>query len=155
MTAYGSHASTPVCVLALATLMAACRPGSGQELSNEQMSSVVAREQPALEKCYQAGLDQTPYDHEFQIEAQLRIAPDGRVTEVELDQSGIASLGSCVKKAIRGWRFPQAEVETRAQLPLIFHPKVEHVTKPPPQLQLPPGFRVMPQQNRAPEPGQP
>lgn len=141
--------------LTFAALLAACRPTTGQELSNEQMSAVVEREQPALEQCYQAGLDQTPYDHEFQIEAVLRIAPNGHVTDVELDQSGIAGLGNCVKKAIRGWRFPQAPVETRAKLPLVFHPKVEHITKPPPQLQLPPGFRVLEKKPEQPGMGQP
>jgi len=113
------------------------------------MSEVVTREQPALEHCYQAGLDETPYDHEFQIQAVLRIAPDGRVTDVELDQTGIAGLGNCVKKALRSWQFPQAQVETRAKLPLVFHPKVEHIQKPPPHLQLP-GFQVQPQNNGQP-----
>jgi hypothetical protein len=119
----------------------ACRPPADGELSAEQMSAVVTQEQDKLQSCYQDGLDRTPYEHEFRLQAQLRIRPNGSVAEVELDQPGLSGLGSCIEQTIRGWQFPTAKNETRASLPLVFHPKV--VKSLPPNVQLPPGFKVV------------
>jgi hypothetical protein len=126
-----------------ATLCAlvACRPSHEGELSIEQMGSVVAREQGSFDACYQAALEKTPYEHELQIHATLRIRPDGTVAKVGLDQTGLRGMGDCIAKAIERWQFPHAKVETRASLPIIFRPKV--VKSPPPDLQLPPGFKIL------------
>ena len=129
------------CVL-LALSAAGCRR-SQKDLTVAQLSDVVAREQPTLEACYQAGLDRTPYDHEFRIQARLSIRRDGSVEKVELDQSGLQGLGPCLEQTIRTWRFPQAEDDTLASLPIVFRPKVEKVL--PENLQLPPGFKLLPQ----------
>jgi hypothetical protein len=127
-------------VLALIFAGSACRK-SGGDLTTQQLSEVVAREQPTLEPCYQAGLDTTPYEHEFRIEAKLAIKPDGTVSEVELDQNGLQGMGPCIEKTIRGWHFPEAKAPTHASLPLIFRPKV--VEKLPDNLQIPPGFEIL------------
>jgi hypothetical protein len=124
---------------AMATLATACSKGG--ELSVQQLSEVVAREQDSLTPCYQAGLDATPYEHEFRIQAVLEIKPDGKVSKVELDQTGLRGLGPCVKKAIQTWQFPTAKAETRASLPIIFRPKV--VKSLPDGMQLPPGFKLL------------
>jgi hypothetical protein len=114
----------------------------GRDLSVEQLSEVVVREQPTLEACYQASLDRSPYDHEFRIQAKLSIRRDGSVENVELDQTGTQGLGPCLEKTIRTWRFPQAEADTLTSLPIVFRPKVEKAL--PENLQLPPGFQVLP-----------
>jgi hypothetical protein len=119
-------------------------PGCGHkggDLSVRQLSEVVAREQDSLTPCYQAGLDATPYEHEFRVQATLEIKPSGKVSKVELDQNGLSGLGPCVKKAIRGWQFPIAKAETHASLPIIFRPKV--VKTLPDGMQLPPGFKLL------------
>jgi hypothetical protein len=122
--------------------MLGCTPKpSGGDLSAEQMSVVVAREQPALASCYQAGLDRSPYEHEFRVQAVLQIRPDGSVANVDLDQTGLSGLGACVKKSIRGWQFPKAAAETRASLPIVFKPKIEKAK--PGNFKLPPGFQVL------------
>jgi hypothetical protein len=113
----------------------------GGDLSVAQLSQTVAREQDSLTPCYQAGLDATPYEHEFRIQATLQIKPDGHVSSVQLDQVGLRGVGPCVEKAIRAWTFPTAKVETRASLPIIFRPKV--VKSLPDGMQLPPGFKVL------------
>lgn len=126
--------------LALMLASSACSK-SGGDLTTQQLSDVVAREQPTLEPCYQAGLDNTPYEHEFRIEAKLSINPDGAVSKVELDQTGLQGMGPCIEKAIRSWRFPQAKAPTHASLPLIFRPKV--VERLPDNVQIPPGFEIL------------
>lgn len=129
-----------VTVSALA-LCAGCHAGHGQDLSVQQLSEVVAREQGSLDQCYQGALDKTPYDHEFQIQATLHIRKDGSVAKVGLNQAGLRGIGPCVENAIRSWKFPPAPEETRASLPIIFRPKVERQL--PPDLKLPPGFKVV------------
>jgi hypothetical protein len=128
--------------LSVLALMSAggCRK-SGGDLTTQQLSEVVAREQPTLEPCYQAGLERTPYEHEFRIEAKLSVNPDGTVSNVELDQTGLQGMGPCIEKTIRGWRFPQAKAATHASLPLIFRPKV--VQSLPDNIQIPPGFEIL------------
>jgi hypothetical protein len=113
----------------------------GGDLSVAQLSEVVAREQDSLTPCYQAGLDATPYEHEFRLQATLEIKPDGKVSKVQLDQNGLRNVGPCVEKTIRAWQFPTAKAETRASLPIIFRPKV--VKTLPDGMQLPPGFKVL------------
>ena len=114
---------------------------SGGDLTTQQLSEVVAREQPTLEPCYQAGLERTPYEHEFRIEAKLSIEPDGSVSSVELDQNGLQGMGPCIEQTIRAWQFPKAKAATHASLPLIFRPKV--VESLPDNVQIPPGFEIL------------
>lgn len=125
----------------LAAALGACGPKPGEDLSTAQMTQVVEREQPTLQACYQAGLERTPYSHEFRIQAVLDIKPDGSVSKVSLDQNGLQNLGPCVEKAIRTWRFPEAKAPTRASLPIVFQPKVEKSL--PENFKLPPGFQVL------------
>jgi hypothetical protein len=125
----------------LAVLGFGCRPKSGGELSVAQLTAVVAREQASLTPCYQNALDKTPYDHEFRIESVLRIRPDGSVADVSIDQAGLEGVGPCVTAAIRTWKFPPAQAETRTRLPIVFRPKVEKAL--PENFQLPPGFKVL------------
>jgi hypothetical protein len=127
--------------LLVTVLLGACRPASGHDLSVEQLSAVVAREQGSLDPCYQTALDKNPYDHEFHIQTTLHIRKDGTVAKVGLDQQGLQGIGPCIEAAIRAWRFPSAEAETHAQLPIIFRPKV--VKTLPPNFKLPPGFKVL------------
>jgi hypothetical protein len=119
-------------------LLAACRAKNRQDLSAAQLTAVVAREQASLAPCYQSALDKMPYEHEFRIETTLQIRPDGRVSEVTLDQPGIEGVGPCIEAAIRTWQFPKAVAATRASLPIVFTPNVEKTLP-----NLPPGFQVL------------
>ncbi|MET0391006.1 MAG: AgmX/PglI C-terminal domain-containing protein [Polyangiales bacterium] len=126
--------------LVCASFALGCR-SEGGDLTVEQLSAVVAQEQASLEPCYQQGLERTPYKHEFRVQAELRIRPDGSVETVKLDQTGLQGLGPCLTKALFTWRFPEAKESTRASLPIVFQPKVEQVM--PDHVKLPPGFRVL------------
>ena len=118
-----------------------CRPTAEHDLSVAQLTEVVAREQGSLDACYQAALDKSPYDHEFRIQTRLYIRKDGSVAKVGLDQTGLRGIGPCVEKTIRSWKFPPAQEETHASLPIIFRPKIEKTL--PPDFKLPPGFSVV------------
>lgn len=134
------HTASLACLIVILTGSAACKPKGG-DLTTQQLSEVVGREQPSLAPCYQAGLDRTPYEHEFKVEAKLSIRPDGSVSQVELDQNGLQGMGPCLEKTILGWKFPQAKAETYASLPIVFRPKVVNTV--PEGVKLPPGFQVL------------
>jgi len=139
MHARGTETVHAAYLFLLLLLWGACSRASGGDLSIDQLNEVVVREHHSLEHCYQTSLDNTPYEHEFRIQADLRIRPDGQVAELELDQAGLRGLGPCIEKTIRSWHFPPAKTETRARLPIVFQPKV---LKAAPQ-NLPKGFRVL------------
>lgn len=103
--------------------------GDAGELPTDVLSRVVAENRPSLEPCYQAALDKNPYKHEVRIQAVIEIEASGRVAKVELDQTGLAGLGPCIKQTIASWSFPKAEKPTRAELPIIFKPEIVKQTR--------------------------
>ncbi len=109
----------------LLTGLAACQRKL-HDLSTQQLSTVVVREQPTLKHCYDEALVTHPYKQEMRLEAQIHIAPSGKVTGVELHGGGgLPGMGACLRYAITRWRFPQAPDPTDTSLPLVFHPEVK------------------------------
>ena len=107
-----------------AAWLAACPAEEGRDLSTAELSRVVDAHRPTLEPCYQAALDRNPYKHEIRIQAVIHIEPSGKVGKVELDQGGLAGMGPCIQRTIESWPFPQAEVPTKTELPIIFKPEI-------------------------------
>lgn len=104
---------------------ALCACGGGEDLSTQQLSRVVNANRPALEQCYDAALEKHPYKQEMRLEAIIHVAPSGRVSSVELEGGeGLPGMGECLRAAIRGWTFPNADAATHTSLPLIFKPEV-------------------------------
>ena len=89
------------------------------------LTTVVGANQESLRPCYQAALDKQPDSTEFRIQATLHVKKDGNVESVELESRGLANVGSCVEKTVRTWKFPPAQADTYASMPLIFRPTVE------------------------------
>jgi hypothetical protein len=105
-------------------VLAAC---GGGDLTTEQLSAVVEKEQPTLKVCYDEALAKHPLKDEVRMEAMLSITPGGKVDSVELDPPPpLPGLSTCLHDAIGRWRFPQAEKATSTSLPLIFRPEVVH-----------------------------
>lgn len=110
-------------LIAASVLVAGC--GQGHDLSTEQLSRVVEANRPALKVCYDAALDKFPSKQEMRFDAILHIAPDGRVTKVEMPEgAGLPGMQDCLRAEIMHWRFPQAQAETATSLPLVFKPEV-------------------------------
>ena len=102
----------------------ACR-GRGEDLTVAQLTNVVAAQQDSLRPCYQAALDKQPDSPEFKIQATLHVKKDGNVESVELERGGLPNVGSCVERVVRTWKFPAAQADTYANLPIIFRPTIE------------------------------
>ncbi len=104
----------------------ACRDGEIQDLSTEQLSSVVVAQQPSLERCYDAALEKTPYKHAMELQAVIHIEPSGEVDSVQIEGSGgLPGMSVCLRSAIQKWRFPKAPDATHTSLPLHFKPEVK------------------------------
>lgn len=124
--AMSRHALSPSVFLLLGCLAAfGCKPNKGNDLTVAQLTSVVAKEQESLRPCYQTALDKQPDSTEFRIQATLHVSKTGSVEDVELERGGLANVGSCVEKVVRTWKFPAAQADTYATMPIIFRPTVE------------------------------
>lgn len=102
-----------------------CQGKKGQDLTVEQLTTVVAANQEQLRPCYQTALDKEPETAEFRLEATVHVGKSGEVADVEVERGRLAGLAPCVEKVVRGWKFPAAKADTHATLPLIFRPTIE------------------------------
>jgi hypothetical protein len=102
-----------------------CQSNKGKDLSVAQLTAVVGANQETLRPCYQAALDKQPDSQEFRIQATLHVSKDGSVEKVELERGGLPTVGPCVEKVVRTWKFPAAQADTYASMPIIFRPTVE------------------------------
>jgi len=118
-----------LCLL-LVALTVACGD-RGQDLSVQQLTAVVASQQATLKPCYQAALDKQPDSQEFRIQATIHVLKSGEVDTVELERGGLPNVGSCVEKTVKTWKFPPAERDTYATLPIIFRPTIEPMQEAP------------------------
>jgi hypothetical protein len=116
-------------VLVSLALVPSCK--KGKDLTVEQLTAVIAGQQESLKPCYQAALDKQPDSNEFRIQATLHVAKDGSVQTVELERSPLPNVGPCVEKVVSKWKFPAAEADTYASLPIIFRPTVESMMEAP------------------------
>jgi hypothetical protein len=108
-----------------------CQSNKGHDLSVEQLTAVVAAHQDQLKPCYQSALDKQPDSQEFRIQATLHVDKGGSVADVELERGGLPNVGSCVEKIVKTWKFPAAQADTYASMPLIFRPTVEPMMEAP------------------------
>jgi hypothetical protein len=114
-----------------ALLVLGCQSNKGGDLSVEQLTTVVAANQEQLKPCYQSALDKQPDSQEFRIQATLHVNKTGSVADVELERGGLPNVGSCVEKIVKTWKFPAAQADTYASMPLIFRPTVEPMMEAP------------------------
>jgi hypothetical protein len=108
-----------------AVLLAFGCQSKGQDLSVEQLTTVVAARQEELRPCYQTALDKDPDSKEFRMQATLHVNRDGEVEDVDLEKGGLPNVGTCIEKVVKAWKFPKAKADTYASMPIIFRPTVE------------------------------
>jgi hypothetical protein len=105
--------------------------GARSDLSEAQLSAVVARERPGLERCYRGALESHPYEHDINMEAVITIAPAGDVESVALKGGGgLPGMSPCLLATLRSWRFPVAKDTSVTSLPIIFRPEIKEQVDP-------------------------
>ena len=114
----------------LAWMLGACSAVPA-DLSEAQLSAVVMRERPGLERCYHTALEKNPYVRDITMEAIIVVAPSGGVKSVELEGGGgLPGMSPCLLATIKSWRFPTAKDETATSLPIVFRPEVKEQADP-------------------------
>jgi hypothetical protein len=102
-----------------------CQGNKGRDLTVAQLTAVVSAKQEELRPCYQNALDKQPDSTEFRMQATLHVSKDGSVKSVELERGGLPNVGACVERVVVTWKFPPAQADTYASMPIIFQPTVE------------------------------
>lgn len=121
--------SSAALLLGLVAVAGACGK-TGNDLSVPQLTAVVSSQQETLKPCYQAALDNKPDTTEFRIQATIHVRKDGSVGSVELERGRLPEVNGCIEQTVKGWKFPAADRDTYASLPIIFRPVIEPMQAP-------------------------
>jgi hypothetical protein len=97
-------------------------PHFGRRLAHAHVARVVRKKKPGLRDCYNRYAAHVP-QASGNVEARFTIEPHGRVGRVEIEADGVSDprLATCMRRQIRRWRFPTAEVPTSAVQSFVFH----------------------------------
>jgi hypothetical protein len=96
---------------------------SGTGLSRSQIFRVVRARRGFIKWCYENALKRNPAMGGGKITVQFKIAPTGRVVQARTASNSLkggASVGSCITRAIRRWRFPQSQGYSVVRFPFLF-----------------------------------
>jgi hypothetical protein len=97
------------------------RPTGGQdELNADQLRAVIARERPALNRCWETELRRIGQAAEVRLDVDLTIGGSGTVTNVQTRGQTVGGLSECIERNVRRWHFPPISGQTRTSFPLIF-----------------------------------
>lgn len=96
---------------------------SGNGLTRSQIFRVVRARRGFIKWCYESALKRNPTMGGGKITVQFKIAPTGRVVQARAASNtlkGGGSVGSCITRAVRRWRFPQSQGYSVVRFPFLF-----------------------------------
>lgn len=96
---------------------------SGNGLSRNQIFRVVRARRGFIKWCYENALKRSPTMGGGKITIQFKIAPTGRVVQARTASNSLkggGSVGSCITRAVRRWRFPQSQGYSVVRFPFLF-----------------------------------
>ncbi|MFH2007207.1 MAG: AgmX/PglI C-terminal domain-containing protein [bacterium] len=96
---------------------------SGTGLSRAQIFSVVRARRGFIKWCYENALKQNPAMGGGKIGVQFKISPDGRVAQARVAANSLqggGTVGACITRAIRRWRFPLSKGYSVVRFPFLF-----------------------------------
>jgi hypothetical protein len=96
---------------------------SGNGLSRSQIFRVVRARRGFIKWCYESALKRNPTMGGGKITVQFKIAPTGKVVGARTagnSLKGGGSVGSCITRAVRRWRFPQSQGYSVVRFPFLF-----------------------------------
>jgi hypothetical protein len=94
------------------------RTRPGRAPLNRDIFATVRENQSGVRSCYERALKR---DHRLaaRLEVQVSVLPTGAVERVAMGgASGAAELTSCIRRIIKGWKFPQAPQAYSTAFPL-------------------------------------
>lgn len=94
----------------------------GKSLNADQLRSVVKRNQPGLQRCYETAMRATSSSDTLRINVSLTVGMSGTVTKVNASGGSMAGLNTCIEKLVKRWRFPSSSGPTEFAFPVLFQP---------------------------------
>jgi hypothetical protein len=114
------------------TVAPAARPGVGTSakpstpstagLSAAQLSSVVARGRPNLQRCYETALRGSGAEQAVRTDISIAVSPAGKVTRVTTSGANLPGMEACIARTVGQWQFPRASEATETKFPIVFQP---------------------------------
>lgn len=91
-----------------------------QELTADQIRSVITRERPAVNRCWESELRRIGQAATVRLDVDLTIGGSGTVTSVTTRGQSVGTLADCIERNVRRWRFPPTSGVTQTSFPLVF-----------------------------------
>ncbi len=98
------------------------RQHTGQTLNAQQLTSVVSRNRPGLQRCYETAIRGMGAPPAVRLDVDLTVGTSGMVTHVRARGNDVSGLVDCVQGAVRRWHFPNAGDSTQTSFPVVFQP---------------------------------
>ncbi len=92
----------------------------GEGLNAQQLSAVVGRNRPQLQRCYEQAIRGMGDPPTIRLDVAITVGSSGAVTRVDASGQDPVNLGSCVERAVRGWSFPSSGDSTQTRFPVVF-----------------------------------
>jgi len=89
------------------------------ELSAAQLRTVVQRNRPGLQHCYESAARQTGSTESMRANIEVAVGGSGVVTRVSVTGNAPAQLTTCLESQVRRWHFPAGG---EAAFPVVFSP---------------------------------
>jgi hypothetical protein len=91
----------------------------GAELSAEQLRTVVQRNRPGMQHCYEMAARQTGSTESMRANVEVAVGGSGVVTRVSVTGNAPTQLTTCLESQVRRWHFPAGG---EATFPVVFSP---------------------------------
>jgi hypothetical protein len=87
------------------------------DVDKNRVKATIRRRMSALQACYEKALRSRP-DLQGKMSFTIEISTVGKVTRVSIEQDSVgdASVKTCAKAKIKGWRFPTEGAEDSAEV---------------------------------------
>ena len=98
------------------------RAPQGRGLDAQQLSGVVSRNRPQLQRCYENAIRGLGRPPTVRMDVEITVGMSGTVTAVRARGNDVGGLANCLEGSVRRWRFPSATNVSRTSFPVVFQP---------------------------------
>ncbi len=96
------------------------RSRASTELTSDQIRAVVRREGSGVQRCYETFARQSGQAPAMRIDVDVTIGGSGTVTRAVARGRSFGTVGQCIERTVRRWRFPRTGAESRVSIPFVF-----------------------------------
>ncbi len=93
---------------------------TGEGLNAQQLSQVVNRNKPGLQRCYETSIRGMGAPPSVRLDIDITVGMSGIVTQVNARGNDVAGLKTCIQRSVKRWRFPSSGNLTQTSFPIVF-----------------------------------